>query len=387
MRKIVFIVVCLFVLIGCQSSTTEVPHKLEISIGAFVKENGWEVDNIDQFNADVARSAEIINLFSGFNGDWSHLKFPLSNVVSRNAVPMISWMPSTSEQDTSDILSEIIDGKWDGYFDTWIDGFQQWQNGYEEKPKIFLRFAHEANGYWYPWGDRPEDLKKAWRYVYKQFNDAKVNDDIHWVWSVGALDVDHIDDVAQYYPGDDVVDWLALDGYNWGSNFAFTRWESFDEIFSFQYRNLVAISSSKPIMISEIGSAEPDDLPDLNWGQTGDDSDANESKEEWVEDLMSSLQDYPQIKALVWFNIDKELNWGLNQAGNTGLTAFNKGLENTYPIELFSSKQLARPSQEPFLPLPPVIGECSREKQAQGFKELPASFLREVFLQPHFEYP
>ena len=140
-------------------------------------------------------------------------------------------------------------------------------------------------------------------------------------------------------------------------------------------------------MISEICSAEPDDLPDLNLVQTGDDSDANESKEEWVEDLMSSLQDYPQIKALVWFNIDKELNWGLNQIGNTGLTAFNKGLENTYPIELFSSKQLARPSQEPFLPLPPVIGECSREKQAEGFKELPASFLREVFLQPHFEYP
>ena len=163
------------------------------------------------------------------------------------------------------------------------------------------------------------------------FEKKGVGHAVDWVWSANNADVDSYDDISVYYPGHDVVDYLAIDGYNWGSNYSFSRWKSFDETFSKQYVKMVTSFPGKPIILSEVSSAEPHDIPNPAYGQTGDNADAEESKDLWISDMMTRIKEsYPAVKSIVWFNTNKELDWGLNLEGNTGLTAYNNAVSDEY---------------------------------------------------------
>ncbi len=315
--------------LGCAATTSSANTML----GAFIKHDGWSLTEIDRFNADTGKSTAVTTLFTNFNMHWDSLNIQASNIVSRGAMPMITLMPDGDRSD--DMLSAIVAGDEDVYINSWIQSFKVWRDSYPEdqRPTILLRFAHEFNGNWYPWGNNPEGLKAAWRHTHALFEAAGVNDSVEWVWCASATDVDDYNDVTLYYPGDDVVDWTGLDGYNWGSNYAWTDWRSFDEVFSSAYVTLVNNFPDKPMVVAEVGSAEPGDVPDPEWGQEGDNTDASESKEAWVADMLTSIAaDYPAIRAISWFNINKELSWALNETSqsglsNTGLEAYRQGVQ------------------------------------------------------------
>ena len=306
----------------------------ETSVGAYVNYDGWSTGTIDSFNTDTARQATTINVFSTFDYNWwGHLRYQSGNIVSRGATPLITWMPYKRDRPDANILEEIVDGQHDGYVYAWLDGFKYWLSTYpaHQQPKIALRFAHEFNGTWYPWGDKPDALKAAWRHLHSMFVRKGVSHAVDWVWNANNVDVDSHNDITRYYPGDDVVDWLSLDGYNWGSNYSFSSWKSFDETFSQQYVKMVENYPGKPIMLAEVSSAEPHNLPNPSKGQDGDDSDAYESKDLWISDMMSRIKEtYPAIKSIVWFNTNKELDWALNLDGNTGLAAYNNAVSDSY---------------------------------------------------------
>ena len=75
---------------------------------------------------------------------------------------------------------------------------------------------------------------------------------VRWVWcpnaNTGNLPF------MQFYPGDRWVDWVGLDGFNWGGSIG---WRSFSEIFAGSYEELAA-RTSKPIVIAETGSGQTD---------------------------------------------------------------------------------------------------------------------------------
>ena len=61
---------------------------------------------------------------------------------------------------------------------------------------------------------------------------------------------------SHYYPGGYYVDWICIDGYNWGTNpVQPDRWKTFGEVFGLTYSTLTQISS-RPIMIGETASSE-----------------------------------------------------------------------------------------------------------------------------------
>ena len=345
----------------------------DTSVGAYVNNDGWNLTTIDQFNADTARNATNINIFSSFSSDWDSLSVQASNIASRDAVPLITWMPYNNALPDANVLEEIAAGQWDAYIDSWIDGLKNWRNSYPagSEPSVLLRFGHEFNGNWYPWGNQPDALKTAWRYLHTRFDAAGLNDVVGWVWCANNVDVDSYNDVTAYYPGDDVVDWLSLDGYNWGSNYSFSSWKSFDETFSQQYVKMVTAYPDKPVMLAEVSSAEPHDVPDVNWGQDGDDSDAAQSKAAWITDMMQSVQsNYPAIKSIVWFNTNKELDWGLNLSGNTGLNEYNASVSTDYFGGKLQIK--SQPVVEPVIePVEEVIVEApvSKTKGKSGSKK------------------
>jgi beta-mannanase len=107
------------------------------------------------------------------------------------------------------------------------------------------------------------------------------------------------------------VDWLALDGYNWGKTREWSAWQSFEEIFKEGYGTLNQLSPGKPFMIAEIGCAEE-----------------GGSKERWIEEAFEALRiKFPKIRTLVWFNTKKECDWRIESSPQS-LDSFQRGIIN-----------------------------------------------------------
>lgn len=106
-----------------------------------------------------------------------------------------------------------------------------------------VRFAHEMNGSWYAWGQRPDAYVAAFRIVADAIHAGAPASAMAWAPNDGAgypfvggqhgavagsaeaaaLDTDgdgaltRLDDpYAPYWPGDDAVDWVGMSLYFWG---------------------------------------------------------------------------------------------------------------------------------------------------------------------------
>ncbi len=235
----------------------------------------------------------------------------------RQITPLITWEPwdpSAGVNQKNYTLRSIINGDHDEYIRQSAQAIKR-----AEMP-VFLRFAHEMNGNWYPWsgttnGNTAQEYKAAWQHVVELFRSEEVTN-VTWVWSPNSASYpnDPLNDLAAYYPGDDYVDWVALDGFNWGTKQASSGWQSFDSIFQESYLKLVNLTS-KPIMIAEVASTE-----------------LGGNKATWIkETLEQSLKDnYAQIRAVVFFNLNKETDWRI-ESSPTSVTQFIESL-NSLPF-------------------------------------------------------
>ncbi|MGH8990294.1 MAG: glycoside hydrolase family 26 protein [Acidimicrobiia bacterium] len=87
----------------------------------------------------------------------------------------------------------------------------------------------------------PADFIDAWRRIYDIIVNQVGATNVVWVWCGNAAHFKSPNDdghwAFDYYPGDDVVDWISADGYNWGvsdrngSGGHDDRWRGFVEIF------------------------------------------------------------------------------------------------------------------------------------------------------------
>ena len=224
---------------------------------------------------------------------------------------------------------------------------------------LFIRFAHEMNGSWYPWAEWEDknrnqkrdyatedtgftaDLyKQAYRNVAAMFRRYAPNVALVWCPNSGLLGGPRGDVFTPWYPGDDVVDWVGLDTYErgwampmpgaklWGGQFAQTithddaddpktPWNE-----SVDFYQTFAVKKRKPMMICETGATLSfrNDLPlDQRAALTTDWKSGYWDKNEygWMQGvygtsyykkqpLLKTLDaDFPMIKAIVWFQIAK----------------------------------------------------------------------------------
>ena len=147
----------------------------------------------------------------------------------------------------------------------------------------------------------------AYRHVVQRFRGDGASN-VSWVWTTMGYS-GYQSAYPSLYPGDDVVDWIGWDPYNWYSCHN-SAWKSFAEKVSGFYSWLQANGhANKPFMLSEYGSRE-NDLDPLAKGQ-------------WFRDALSSLKagSFPNLKALVYFdsNATGECDWRTDST----LTALN----------------------------------------------------------------
>ena len=243
----------------------------------------------------------------------------IQGVLNSGFIPLITWEPwrwphelpeGVCREDQPEFsLAMILNGKYDDYLWNWAHDLKQISG------PIFFRPMHEMNGNWYPWcggvnGNRPEEYIEAWCYIRSIFSKT-INDHLIWVWSpyVHSVPAESDNEIWRYYPGLKEVDWVALDGYNWGNTQTWSNWLGFKEIFEEAYEQLASLAPEKPMMIAEVGCAE-------EGGNKGD----------WIEEAFQILKEsFPKIEALVWFNIKKECDWRI-ESSLQSFRAFRKGL-------------------------------------------------------------
>jgi hypothetical protein len=164
---------------------------------------------------------------------------------------------------------------------------------------VFVRFAQEMNGTWYPWGrhqNAPEDYVAAWRHVHDLVEQHGANQ-VTWVWN--PSEKHHAESTGVWYPGDDVVDWVAVDGYNWDDpdywrDRSGDTWRTMDQVFATSLADIATFAAAdKPVMLAETASTERPGHPEL--------------KAAWICDAFRrALPDgLPTVRAVLWFHEEK----------------------------------------------------------------------------------
>lgn len=185
-----------------------------------------------------------------------------------------------------------------------------------DKP-FYLLFAWEMNNKDLEWSvpytqSTSSDFRLAWQRMHKIFQEEKV-DSIVWVFCPNIPDVAEAP-YKDLYPGDEYVDWVCLDGYNWGTTQSWSAWYSFKDVYNGPYQTLTSIAPNKPVMIGEINT-----------------TDQGGNKAEWLSDMFRQIPtDFPKVKAVVIFNEDRtktkeKINWKID-VNPASLEAFRSGV-------------------------------------------------------------
>lgn len=283
------------------------PSAAGIASGVFIESSPLGKPGLtawDNWTKQVgARSAYVM-----WYTDWSATfqGYAVGNAYSRGSIPVITWEMKNRSRAIS--YSDVLSGKWNKYIDAWAGAVRT------DGREIFLRFGHEMNGDWYGWGgarngqnaQATQQFIAMWRYVHGRFS-AKGVTNVTWVWCPNHESVPNAEwnQPENYYPGDSYVDWICADGYNWGTSQTWSSWRSFDDVFGPIYSRLTSVAPGKPFMIGEFASTE-----------LGGDKGA------WIADAASRIpSQYPQIKAFIWFNMNKETDWRV-ESSTSALNAF-----------------------------------------------------------------
>ena len=229
----------------------------------------------------------------------------LRSIEASGALPIVTWEPmfiDSEGRECTIAADSIIEGKYDSY----LQGFAR-QSRQFGKPYL-VRFAHEMNLARYHWGSSAQEFgaesvqryRAMFRHIVEVFR-AQRADNVHWVFCPNADSVpaQPWNQIASYYPGNDVVDIVGLDGYNWGTtqthaaNGWDSEWRSFETIFAAPLRELKQVADGKPAAVFETSSASE-----------------GGNKEEWILAALDSAKSLGFI-ALVWFELNKEVDWRL----------------------------------------------------------------------------
>ena len=271
-------------------------------VGYWVPGSPSDMAPLEALEAQIGRRAGVVNFFIADTES-----FPASrcqNIVDHGAVPLVTlefWSTSNGG------VESITAGSKDAYLRAFADRAREFGS------EIWLRPLHEMNGNWYPWGgsasgNSPAEVVAAWRHVHDIF-ESRGATNVKMVWCVNNDSVPYTtaNGIARYWPGDAYVDYTSIDGYNAGTTQSWSTWRSFGATFRNAYNTITGLSA-KPIVIAETSSVE----------QGG-------SKSAWIRDMFTSLEtEFPQVRAVVWFNERKTYDWRIESA-SANVAVFRAG--------------------------------------------------------------
>jgi beta-mannanase len=236
----------------------------------------------EETDAAVGRTPQVHLTYVGWEDDWPR-SAEVRGDVDRGQVSLVSWEPFGVD------LADVVAGRHDAMLRERARAAARL-----ERP-VLLDLAAEMNEE-EGWGGHDPGLYVAF---YRHVHDVVApvaGDRVEWVWAPNNVDSPGAPPALDYYPGDAYVDWTGIDGYNWGTEDDDHAWESFADVMGPMYEELEPLG--KPVIVAETSSAED-----------------GGSKAAWVAEVVPSLrEEMPAVRALVWFDVDKERDWRIGSS-------------------------------------------------------------------------
>lgn len=293
-------------------------------LGIYYGSQGWKMEQVQAVESWQGQKHAVVNLFTNWdsNNKTSNNLFTqqVVNVWNNKNIPMITWEPMHTNA-PNDIEARIANGQYDTYINAWADKMKIFLSGADgvygtaDDRRAYLRLGHEMNGNWYPWSaavgaNTPADYINMWKHVRAIFSAKGMESTrLQWVWCVNNEDVGGFA-AESFYPGDAFVDWIAVDGYNWGLTESWSSWKGPADTYGNMIGRLRAISA-RPLAATEFASTTE-----------------GGNKASWIGDTYSYLASQ-NVKMVVWFNEDKETDWAVF-GGTGGDTTFKYGRVTYY---------------------------------------------------------
>ncbi len=268
-----------------KTQTKKYNNNYYLQWGAFM---GPEPKDIREFERIIKTNPDYLAYFVHWgNGDGKLPAFLKTEARDKGRDLVLFWESSdytvggTNQPKFS--YKKILNGNWDDY----IKDFAKQLKDY--KGEVILIPFSELNGNWTPWsgttnGNTPQEAVEGFRYVSRFFKNIP-NVKIGWAVNAASVPDTPENQIENYYPGDEYVDIVGVDGFNDGP-----PWFSFAEIFDKPLNKLSKYN--KPIFIFSFASAE------------------GPNKASWMRDgFFTQMPKYSKLKAWIWFNQDKERNW------------------------------------------------------------------------------
>jgi hypothetical protein len=257
------------------------------------------------FEAAVGRQVSLLHTgqswVRGHRPDGTYAYQPFSAIQPllerqwrRGTLVLVDWRPWDLENQTDPTfnLPAVLDGRHDAYLEAWASAAAAYAHPFLLKPWA------ECNGGWYVYGEgvganQPGQIVAAWRHVHAIFTQAGASN-VTWCECFNIMSADPSQPTARppaaLYPGDEYVDWLFMDGYNFGP--PSYPWHSFEQVFRgvtagsrlYQdtYAHLAALSE-RPIGIAEVGCP------------------AGPGRGDWIRDMFAAIPSrMPRLRALCW---------------------------------------------------------------------------------------
>ena len=214
-------------------------------------------------------------------------------------VPVLSiepWETGKGANQPRYTLRATIRGDWDAQYRKIAQSVVAYG-----KP-ILIRFGHEMNGRWYPWGvangNKASEFPVAWRHVVDLFRKAGATNAL-WVWSPNVIRGAQSQTIAEFWPGKAYVDVVGLTGYGVSEQSPSRTYDA--------TMTLIKRLTDKPVVLTEVGAKRDSD------------------KTEWISNFGPWLKAHPQVAGFIWNQVVRDGDWRYDDTP-ANLAAFRRSL-------------------------------------------------------------
>ena len=219
----------------------------------------------------------------------------IKEIYDRGGVSTISWhmdnpltMKNSWDTTSGSLRSILPNGEKHQLYLSWLDEAAQFLGNLKgsdgKKIPILYRPFHELTGNWFWWcknNATPEEFKEIWRFTIHYLRETKKLNNLIIVYN--TADFKSKEEFLEYYPGDDVVDVLSFDKYQYTN--PVTDSSFITEVQNqLKIMNDVAVEHQKPMAIAETGYEQ---IPYENW---------------WTKTLTEAIGNYKISFVLLWRN-------------------------------------------------------------------------------------
>ncbi len=214
---------------------------------------------------------------------WSNTVQILDGVWAGKATPFANVGVNAS-------AAAIASGAHDAQIAEWVRHVKAWLDKLENR-SLVVAPLQEHNGNWTPYGCNPTAFKAAYQKFVDAFDNAGIGENkVRFAWAPNGWTSPGCGSLADYYPGDGVVDVVGISAYNWSAcpgNAAYDTPAEAMGPYLDEIRGTIPGAGVKPFVIAQTASPR------------------GSCQSDWITSMVPYLKADPNVVGFVWFNFNK----------------------------------------------------------------------------------